>query len=241
MTLDRLSEIVEVSPGLGPDSRRRAYDSPRRREQARATRAAIAHAARRRFLAHGWAGTRVRDVAADAGVAEATVYAVYGSKAGLAHALVDSVDLTAEVAASAADITTRDDEPATQLAALVAADRRLFEHGGDVIALLRDGGRTEDGLRAAYQQGRRRANHIRRAVFTTWPADALRPGVDVDHAADTFAAICNIDVYGVLVDERGWTPGQVEAWWRQSLQRLLLADSPAPRCGPPTRDGQGSA
>lgn len=228
MTIEELSESVEADPEPGPATRR-TYDSPHRREQARATRAAIAHAARRLFLDRGWAGTRVRDVAAEAGVAEATVYAVYGSKAGLAHALVDSVDLTAEVAQSAADITALDDDPAIQLAALVAADRRLFERGGDVIALLRDGGRTEGGLRDAYQQGRHCADKIRRAVFTSWPIDALQPGVDVDQAADTFAALCNIDVYQILIEERGWPPEQVETWWRRSLQQLLLIDPPHTR------------
>lgn len=165
----------------------------------------------------------------------ATVYAVYGNKAGLAHALVDSIDVTAEVARSADDITARGDQPAAQLAALVAADRRLFERGGDVIALLRDGGRTEARLRAAYQQGRRRADQIRRAIFTTWPADALRPGVDLDQAADTFAALCNIDVYRVLTEERGWTPERVETWWRESLQRLLLTDRAPDRRPTPER------
>ncbi|MGH3447858.1 MAG: TetR family transcriptional regulator, partial [Nocardioidaceae bacterium] len=47
---------------------RRPYASPRRREQAQITRADIAAAARRLFMARGWAGTRVRDVAAEAGV-----------------------------------------------------------------------------------------------------------------------------------------------------------------------------
>ena len=53
----------------------RAYDSPRRREQARETRERITAAARELFLENGWAATRMRDVAERAGVAEPTVYA----------------------------------------------------------------------------------------------------------------------------------------------------------------------
>jgi AcrR family transcriptional regulator len=222
MTIDKLNQSSQARPDGGRAAGSRAYDSPRRREQAQATRAAIAVAARRLFLARGWAGTRVRDVAREAGVAEPTVYAVYGSKAGLAHALVDAVDLAAGVARSEHGILAAGEDPAAQLAAMVAADRRLFERGGDVIALLRDAGRSEPALQAAYAGGRDRADQIRRAVFATWPARWFRPGADAGLAADTFAALCNIGVYQILTDERGWAPSRIEKWWRDSLQRLLL-------------------
>lgn len=222
MTIGKLNENAQ-----GQAERSRSYDSPRRREQARATRTAIAHAARHLLVTRGWAATRVRDVAEEAGVAEATVYAAYGSKAGLARALVDAVDLAAEVDRSAEQVVARNADPAAQLAALVAADRRLFERGGDVIALLRDAGRTEPGLRAAYDDGRARADELRRAVFATWPRDRWLPGVDVDRAADTFAALCNVEVYQILIAERGWTPDEVESWWRESLERLLVAEGVA--------------
>lgn len=226
MTVDRLTERTQGRPDGDRGTGSRGYDSPRRREQAQATRAAIAEAARRLFLAHGWAGTRVRDVAREAGVAEPTVYAVYGTKAGLARALVDAVDIAADVASSAHDVLAVGKDPTAQLAAMVSTDRRLFERGGDVIALLRDAGRSEPVLRAAYDDGRDRADRIHRGVFDAWPSRWFRSGVDAARAADTFAALCNIDVYRVLIDERSWTPPQVEAWWRESLQSLLLAPTP---------------
>lgn len=200
----------------------RSYDSPRRREQAQQTRAVIAAAARTLFLAHGWAGTRVRDVANHALVAEATVYAVYGTKAGLARALVDAVDIAADVASRAQDVLAAGNDPAAQLASMVGTDRRLFEHGGDVIALLHDAARSEPELRAAYDDGRARADLIHRGVFDTWPSQWLRPGLNAAQAADTYAALCNIGVYQTLTGERGWSPGEVEAWWGESLQCLLL-------------------
>lgn len=206
---------------MSADQRRR-YDSPGRREQARATRAAIADAARELFLARGWAGTTVRQVARSAGVAEPTVYAVYGSKSGLARALVDAVDASAQVATSVSDVLAVGPDPSAQLEWLVAADCRLFESSGDVIALLREAGQSEPELRAAYDAGRARADRLRRQVFTTWETHWFRPGVNVDHAAGTFAALCNIDVYRVLTSEHGWSPKQVETWWRDSLQLLLL-------------------
>ena len=201
---------------------RRAYDSPRRREQARETRKRIADAARALFLAHGWAGTRVRDVAREAGVAEPTVYAIYGSKAGLALALVDAVDMSADASQLAADMKAAGGDAERELAALVAFDRRLFERGGDSIALLRDAGRSEPELQAAYEEGRARGDRVHQRVFSGWPRAAYREGTDAHVAADTFAALCNVDVFRLLSEERGWSPDRIQHWWHDSLVRLLL-------------------
>ena len=62
----------------------RTYRSALRGQQAQRTRELIAAAARARFVETGWAGTSVRSVAERAGVSEASVYHVYGNKAGLA-------------------------------------------------------------------------------------------------------------------------------------------------------------
>lgn len=179
-------------------------------------------AARRLFAARGWSGTQVRDVAHEAGVAEPTVYATYGSKAGLARAVVDAVETSADVPQSADELGSNAASPGEQLAAMAGSDRRLFERGGDVIALLREAGRSHPELHAAYQEGRTRSDQLRRAVFSTWPPAAFRNGTDPSSAADTYAALCNIDVYGVLTQERGWFPDQIERWWSDSLVRLLL-------------------
>lgn len=201
---------------------RRRYDSPRRRDQAEATRADIAAAARRLFMERGWAGTRVRDVAVAAGVAEPTVYAVYGSKAGLALALIDSVAEIADPGAQDAGLAAAAGDPAGQLAAMAGFDRRLFERGGDVLGLLRDAGRSEPDLAAAYREGRAQADRVRRRILGSWPRHAFREGMNSQLAADTYAALCNIDVYRVLAEERGWSAEQIERWWLDSLVRLIL-------------------
>src|SRR6266542_1310827 len=65
----------------------RAYNSPRRREQAAATRRAVLEAARRQFEEHGYAATTVAAIAADAGVSLKTVYLAFETKAGVLRAL----------------------------------------------------------------------------------------------------------------------------------------------------------
>ncbi|MFC6082160.1 TetR/AcrR family transcriptional regulator [Sphaerisporangium aureirubrum] len=201
---------------------RRRYDSLRRAAQARETRGQIADAARRLFVARGWAATTVRDVAREAGVSVPTIYAAYGNKAGLTRALADAADLSADVSRMVEELESAT-APDRQLAAMAGYDRRLFERAGDVIALVREAARTEPELATAYGDGRGRGDETRVLVFSSWPDGVLRHGLDVRTAVDVYAAICNIDVYATLTTERGWSPDQVERWWSGVLARELLS------------------
>ena len=65
----------------------RRYDSPRRREQASATRSDILAAAQRLFERQGYAATTMAAIAAEAGVALKTVYVAFETKSGVLRAL----------------------------------------------------------------------------------------------------------------------------------------------------------
>ncbi|WP_433263418.1 TetR/AcrR family transcriptional regulator [Actinosynnema sp. CS-041913] len=205
-----------------PAGQGRRYDSLRRQAQAHQTRAEIAEAARRLFVAQGWAATTVRDVAREAGVSVPTVYAAYRNKTGLVWALADAADLSADLPRQLDELAAAPD-PERQLAAMAAYDRRLFERSGDLITLVREAGRAEAELADLYQQARRQADETRVQVFSSWPHGTLRPGLDVPTAVDIYAALCNIDVYTTLTTERTWSPDQVEHWWGAALARELLS------------------
>jgi TetR/AcrR family transcriptional regulator, regulator of cefoperazone and chloramphenicol sensitivity len=196
---------------------RRKYDSLRRATQALETRAEIARAARKLFVEQGWAATTVRDVAREAGVSVPTVYSVYGNKTGLALAVADAADLSADVPRMVDELESGA-EPERQLAAMIGYDRRLFERSGDVIVLVREAGRVEPELADVYREGRRRGDETRVQVFRGWP----RMRLDVETAVDVYAALCNIDVYLTLTNERGWAPDRAEQWWNEVLRRELL-------------------
>ena len=66
---------------------KRRYESPRRREQAAATRRQILDAAQRLFEQQGYAATPMSAIAAEAGVALKTVYVAFETKSGLLRAL----------------------------------------------------------------------------------------------------------------------------------------------------------
>jgi AcrR family transcriptional regulator len=201
----------------------RQYHSALREEQAERTRRLIAQAARARFLEAGWAGTSVRSVAARAGVAEATVYAAYGNKAGLALALIDTADTEADTARLVAELHEGEGDPRRQLAANLRFDRRLFEHAGPVLRVIVEARRQEPDLAAAYAEGRARGDRGRRELFGSWPKSAWRKGMRPDRAVDVYAIVSSLETYDVATIERGWSPDAVERWWIDTLTGLLLA------------------
>lgn len=69
-----------------------AAPAKKRRRDAGLARAAVLDAALKRFSAHGYAGTRLADVAADAGYSEALVYFHFQSKAALFREVVARID-----------------------------------------------------------------------------------------------------------------------------------------------------
>jgi AcrR family transcriptional regulator len=96
-----------------PVKTRRAYDSTRRRQQARQTRDAILEVARRRFLADGFAPTTIAAIAAEVGVSVDTIYKSFGGKPGLVRAICEQAligrgPIPAEVRSDAMQSTERD-------------------------------------------------------------------------------------------------------------------------------------
>src|SRR5438270_1325972 len=71
----------------GRVKKQRNYDSPRRRQQAADTRAAILCAARERFLRDGLARSTIAAIAHDADVSVDTIYKTYQGKPGLLRAM----------------------------------------------------------------------------------------------------------------------------------------------------------
>jgi AcrR family transcriptional regulator len=179
-------------------------------------------AARQQFAFHGWRGTTLKAIAHEAAVAEPTVYAVFGSKAGLAMALVDAVDETAGLDALLSVLADASATPHEQLRAAVEFEGRIASDAGDIVRLLRDGSDDDPELRAAYASGLERARAGFRRMAAGWPTGSLREGVSVDWAADVYAATATMDPYDTLVGF-GWSAEQVTDWWYRSLSSTVLA------------------
>jgi AcrR family transcriptional regulator len=206
----------------------RPYRSPLRAEQADQTRRRVLTAARRLFLARGYAGTKVADVAEAAGVSPDTIYVSLGGKRGLlegvwAMAVTGPHDPEGTEQRARVEAIAALPDPHDRLRRLVALSCETLGRVSPVHAVLRA---ASDGHPfAAELQDRMVRSRIDtqsrnlRAVIGT----SLRPGVELNDAAEHYSALLSPELFHLLTSVRRWTPDGYEAWVGDLLDRELLA------------------
>jgi AcrR family transcriptional regulator len=191
-----------------------------RDERAQVTRRRIADAARGLFRIRGYGATTLQAVADEAGVAVQTVYAVYGSKAGILHELRDTV--LRQPAAEALYEEAMGEAGAERKLELSAGSiRRRWESGHDVVAIHRDAGATDPSVRQEVEQvlGVRRRG-IARLIQSM--EGQLAVGIDVSHATAIVDALTLPEVYAELTEIWGWSADEFEAWLAACMKDQLL-------------------
>jgi AcrR family transcriptional regulator len=209
----------------------RRYDSPRRREQAAATRLAILEAAERLFVRDGYAATTMAAIAGEAGVALKTVYVVFETKSGLLRALWhlrlrgDEEDVPiGERAWYRTVLAEPDAERAMRLGAHQA--RLVKERAGGMLGVIRSAAASDADARELWDRIESDFYANQRAVVESLhERGALR--VDVARGADIMWTLNHPDVWRLLVGERGWTPAQWEQWFADTVCAQLLLASPS--------------
>jgi len=209
-----------TDPGPTSSPPRRRYDSPLRAQQAAETKARIIGAATELFTTRGWAGTGMRDVARQAGVAVETLYSHHPSKRALLDAVVDQAAAGDDVPVAVAErpeflAMGRGRRPA-RLAAAALVVREINERTIPFARLIREAATTDPEIARVLHDTRERQRLDVAAgvelVLGRPPTDAERDGV---------WAIVSPEVYLLLVHESGWSPDQYEAWVASTLAQLL--------------------
>ncbi len=194
----------------------------RRAVQAEQTRAEILRAARSQFVAGGYAATSLKGIAAEAGVSVQTVYDSVGSKADLVRRLADLIDEEAQVGEIARGLPAETD-PRAVVAISATITCRIVERCGDIVRISLDGARTEVGLAPIIEEGgRRHRGGARQTAERLAALDALAPGVGVDDAATSIAAISDVRVAFLLIDDHGLDLDAVQAWMVTTAARSVL-------------------
>ena len=209
---------------------RRRYESPRRREQADATRRAILEAAERLFGERGYAGTSVAEIAEGAGVALKTVYAVFGTKVEVLRALWNLRLRGDEDPVAVQDRpwvreVIEEPDPRRRLA-LVARNARVVRERTAVLSeIVRQAAPSEPQIAELWERFQRELYELgMRRIAETLERDGVL-ATDVATAADILWALVHPDTFLLLVRERGWKPGAYERWLTEALCRELLEDS----------------
>jgi AcrR family transcriptional regulator len=203
----------------------RRYDSPRRRAQAEATRREILDAAERLFVRDGYATTTMAAIAKEAGVALKTVYVVFETKSGVLRALWnlrlrgDQANVPIQDRAWYREVLAEPDaERALRLGA--HESRRVKERAGGLFAVLRSAADSDPDIAALWERINAEFHTNQRAVIEA--LGPLRPGLDIERAADIMWTLNHPDVWQLLVGRRGWTPDAWEEWFVTTLSAQLL-------------------
>lgn len=204
------------------DQTSRPYHSPRRLEQAEATRQAILQAARKLFAERGYQATTLQAVAREAEVSVPTIYVVFGSKAAILSALVKSAGAAEDIRALARAAFAEPD-PRRQLRLAARVMRAILEREADILDLLWQAGGSDPDLAAAWRQSHeQRLSRLREVLNMIEQKAALKPALSIDAAIDTLWVLGSPEVYRLLVRERGWNPQQYEDWLADTAVTLLL-------------------
>jgi AcrR family transcriptional regulator len=210
------------------DVKRRSYRSPRRQEQAEATKRAIVDAATKLLMTLGYAGTTMDAIARAAGVATITVYDIFNTKPGVVEAAVHAAVLGPEAPTPLL-------EQRSPHAVSEERDQRrqiaLFAvHMGDVmkrVAPLFEAMRAAAGADPTMASLRRdmltrRLQGMRTFVDAVGRNGPLRNGMSPDTAAETVWALSSPDLHQLLTLQLGWKRARYVAWLEETLAAALI-------------------
>jgi AcrR family transcriptional regulator len=178
----------------------------------------ILGAARELFAERGYARTPIRLLAERAGVSPQTIYAHFGSKAGVLGGLVDLLDEEAGLP----DLLARADgvtDPAVLLGLLARAARQVRERCGDIVAILRSGAAADPDIAATEAEGARRNR-----LAVELAVERIRAGGHpvAGRAVDIAVALMGAGVHDSLVRESGWSHDEYEEWLARALAGAVL-------------------
>jgi TetR/AcrR family transcriptional regulator of autoinduction and epiphytic fitness len=208
--------------------KKRKYDSSRRKAQARQTRLQIVEAAHRLFVEKGYAGATIEAIAQEAGVAQETVYAIFGNKRSILAFLLD-------ISVGGDDQPVRVmDRPKPQ-AILHEADQHqqlawfsqditeILSRVGPVFEIMRSASKLEPEMMELLQKMlAERLQNMTRFVQSVSAHGPLRAGMDETSAGEIVWAMSSPELFQLLNVDLGWSKEKYALWLADTLTRLLL-------------------
>jgi AcrR family transcriptional regulator len=201
-----------------------------RRERAKATQARIVKAAYALFCERGYAGTTMAQVAEAAGVAVQTVYFTFHTKAAVLSRAYDFAVL-------GEDPLEPREQPWYQATMaepdVTEALRHVIRGVGEITRRVTplylvartaaDGDPDTARVMDLHELGR--AEGYREVVELLVAKAELRPGLSIERATDLLLLLAGMDVYHVLVDDRGWSHDEWVDWTVATLAEQVFVST----------------
>jgi AcrR family transcriptional regulator len=210
---------------------KRPYDNSRRQAQVRATRLRIIEAAKALFIAHGYPGTTLEEIAEAADTSLPTLYRLFSSKPALLKAVLEvsfggddqpiAFGDRPEVQAARAET-----DPRALIRAFARICRDFMERSSAILRVLATAATVDpDAAQLLEEIRRQRRTGQSRIVAALSARHALDPDLEFPEAVDIAYTVLSPEVHHILTVERGWTARQYERWLVRSLGTLLRQES----------------
>jgi len=207
---------------------KRQYTSTLRQQQASQTRARILDTAQLLFSSRGYGATTMEAIASEAGVATDTVYASFGTKAGLLHKLLD-----VRVGGDDAPVALLDRPGPRKVRAETSQRKQIASFAADVAAIqeravpvdvIIRGAAAVDPEIAAFRARMHAFRYDNMRQFVSWLAanGPLRGSISEEEAAAIVWTLAGPEVHGLLRRDRGWSQDRYVSWLADTLTRTLL-------------------
>jgi AcrR family transcriptional regulator len=201
-----------------PVKPKRPYESPRRREQAAATRLEILYSAQRLFERDGYAATTMAAIAAEARVALKTVYVAFQTKSGVLRALWNlrlrggQEDVpVAEQQWYRAVLEEPDPERQLRMNAFNSAHGKV--RIGGLLEVIRNAAPIDPEIGALWNRIQTEYHANQGAIIGSLDEKhALKAGLGVERATDILWTLNHPNTWQLLAGERGWTAEEYEQW-----------------------------
>jgi AcrR family transcriptional regulator len=210
------------------DVGKRTYDSSGRQARAAEARTAILHAARETFLADGYAATTVSGVAAAASVSVETVYKAFGNKAGLVKAVFDVAvagddDPVPVLQREFVRSTIAEPDPRRKLSAYGAHLSAVAPRISPILLVVRDAA-VSDAAAADVWAALQDERLTGMTAFATHldQSGHLREDVTMEQARDVLWTHSSVEIWDLLVRQRGWSDERYGTWVGGQLIAALL-------------------
>ena len=207
---------------------KRAYNSTRRREQARQTRLQILESARAMFVERGYDGATLDAIASEAGVAVDTLYAVFGSKRGILSSLIE-VSLVGDdeetplLEREGPQSVLREKDPLRQIELFAKDITAIMGRMAPIFGIMRAAAKTEPDIEKMLR-GMLDSRLQGMMVFVDALASnrSLRTGLTRQEAAETVWMLTSAEMYNLAIMDRGWSEEKYQQWLGTALANLLL-------------------
>jgi AcrR family transcriptional regulator len=207
---------------------RRPYNSPRRQQQAAATRRTVLEAAERLFLQDGYPATTMDAIAAEAGVSLKTAYLPFSTKSGLLRALWDLRLKRDDADAPVVQHewfreVLEEPDPVRKLQLNARNSAAAKTRIGTLFRVIRGAAEIDADCGALWRliQSDFHANQ-QMIVESIHRGGGLRRGLSVATGSDILWTLNHPDAWMLLAGQRGWSPHAYETWLAQTSCAQLL-------------------